>query len=89
MHDFNSTVVGILFKTTSAFPSNYLDILPTHQQNLVIYRFKCQCDVDSVGKTIRQLEMRIAQHILFAGMHQLHHLGIHGHDSSLESTYWI
>lgn len=53
----------IFFSTRRAFPSVHKDVLPTYQQSLVIYQYKCQCEADFVGKTIQQLEVRIAQHV--------------------------
>lgn len=60
---FNSVVVQNIFSTRRAFPSVHKDVLPTYQQSLVIYQYKCQCEADFVGKTIQQLEVRIAQHV--------------------------
>lgn len=56
-------VRNIFFSTRRAFPSINKDVLPTHQQSLVIYQYKCQCEADYVDKTIQRVEVRIAQHI--------------------------
>lgn len=39
------------------------DHLSTHPISSVIYRFRCQCDVDYVGKTGQRLEARNNQHV--------------------------
>ena len=59
MYYFHSIVVYTIFTTRTLLSSIRKDILSTFQQNLVIHRFKCQYEVDYVGKTIHRLGMRI------------------------------
>lgn len=60
----NSVVVRNIFSTRRDFASIRKDVLPTNQQCSVFYRLKCRCEADYMGRTIQQLELRLAKHVL-------------------------
>ena len=39
------------------------DVLPTTQKSEEIYKYKCQCDSQYVGRTSQRLQDRIKQHV--------------------------
>ena len=41
---------------------NLKDKLPVHSQNMVVYSFLCSCAAEYVGRTTRQLKIRIREH---------------------------
>ena len=53
----------VCFTTRYAFSGIYKDRLPATCQSLVIYRYKCCCDQQYVGKTSQVLAERIKQHV--------------------------
>ena len=53
----------LIFCTKSAFPSFQKDSLPHTKTSNIIYKFKCQCEADYVGRTSLHFETRINQHV--------------------------
>ena len=44
-------------------PTVRKDVVPTKQQNMVVYQYMCRCDCRYVGRTSQRLQDRIKQHI--------------------------
>ena len=60
---FFSVEPRVVFTTRQFLPATKKDVLPSHQQNNVIYQFVCHRDSRYVGRTSQRLEERIKQHI--------------------------
>ena len=45
------------------FPTICKDVVPTKQQNVVVYQYVCRCDFRYVGRTSQRLQDRIKLHI--------------------------
>ena len=58
-----SAAVRVIFQTRTAFVSMRKDVLPTHHINSVIYKYKCSCGSDYIGRTSNRLDLRIKQHL--------------------------
>ena len=53
----------IVFTTRKILPAIHKDVLPSFQQNMVVYQYVCRCDCRYVGRTSQRLQDRINQHI--------------------------
>ena len=53
----------VMFITEVSFRGFAKDISPTIDKNNSIYRFRCHCDSDYVGKSTQRLHKRINQHV--------------------------
>ena len=60
---YGACAVNVVFTTRTMFTSSLMDRIPAQQRSNVIYLFQCRCDSRYVGKTTRQLEVRIKQHV--------------------------
>lgn len=62
-HCFYAVQPRVVLCTKTAFPAFKKDVLPTLQNSLIIYEFRCRCDADYVGRTFQRLGVRVAQHV--------------------------
>ena len=53
----------IIFVSKPIMSHCFKDRIPTNDKSMVIYQFKCYCESSYVGKTVRRLSDRIAEHI--------------------------
>ena len=53
----------ISFTTTHAFNGNHKDSLPATSRSQLVYKYKCCCGKQYVGKTIQVFSERIKQHV--------------------------
>ena len=60
---FPSVKVQVAFVTQVPFRGFTKDSSPTPEKNNTIYRFKCHCESDYVGKSTQRLHKRINQHV--------------------------
>ena len=60
---FPSVKTRLIFGTRPAFPSFQKDSLPHTRMSNIVYKYKCWCDADYVGRTSLHFETRINQHV--------------------------
>ena len=58
-----SAAVRVIFQTRTAFVSMRKDVLPPQHINSVIYKYKCSCGSDYVGRTSNRLDLRIRRYL--------------------------
>ena len=49
---FYSVKIWTIFTIGSTFLSSEKDVLPILQQSRIVYKFQCQCNTDSISRTI-------------------------------------
>ena len=60
---YGSVNTRLVFSSKRMLPVAHKDVLPTIQKSFVIYEYKCHCDGRYVGRTSKQLQDRIKQHV--------------------------
>ena len=60
---FRSINPRIIYKTRNVLPAFVKDSIPTSENNMVVYLFKCQCGSGYVGRTTKRLQARILEHV--------------------------
>ena len=60
---FKAADPRVIHVTKPILPSSHKDVLPSHSQNNVIYKFTCRCAAVYVGRTSQRLGDRIKQHV--------------------------
>ena len=53
----------VVFPSEQILPAIHKDVLPTFQQNNLVYEYACHCDSQYVGRTPQRLKDRIRQHM--------------------------
>ena len=56
---FESVLARIVFPSNKILPSFEKDVLPSHQQSNIVYKYSCHCDSVYVGKASQGVEERI------------------------------
>ena len=60
---YGAVRLRVVFTTKTLLKSLLKDRSPTHQQNMVIYQYKCRCGDLYVGRTKNRLVERMEQHV--------------------------
>ena len=53
----------VIFNTRQFLPATKKDVLPSHHDRNVFYRFVCHCDSRCIGRRSQRLEEQIKQHV--------------------------
>ena len=54
---------GLFFSARPIFNHVHKDPIPTYDQTMVVYRYKCCCEGSYVGRTGRRLMLRMKEHV--------------------------
>ena len=60
---YGSVRLRTVYKTRKLLTGINKDVSPTHDKNNVIYKFKCHCDSEYVGRTSQRFHIRRDQHV--------------------------
>ncbi len=60
---YPSVKLQVIFTTKASFSGFTKDVSPPHDKNNTVYRFRCHCDSEYVGKSTQRLHKRIREHV--------------------------